>query len=147
MSNIPVWKMNEDGVVEMKDGNPVFIDSKGEERTVTADKITSMNREAMITRQAKEALELKLKDYDGLDVNEARAAIEAVKTMGKSDEKLETIKAEMLKQHETKMAEKDTAFKTLQSRFDDLLIQNAFRTIWLFQLICSKLRLKTILKS
>ena len=48
------WKLDESGAIVMKDGNPVYVDSQGQEKTVSTDTITRLNNEAKQHRVAKE---------------------------------------------------------------------------------------------
>lgn len=124
------WKLDADGKVELKDGNPVYVDASGREMTVQGDTISRLNGEAKAHREAKEAAEAKLKSFEGLDPNKAREAIELAskidqKTLidaGKVDE----VKQQITQQFTQQMAEKDAAYKALQTNFDNERISNLF---------------------
>ncbi len=58
-------------VYEDEDGKPVAFDAPG-----TRDTIRRLNGEAKSHREAKEAAEAKIKEFEGLDVKAARDAID-----------------------------------------------------------------------
>lgn len=124
------WKINEEGVVELKDGNPVYIDASGAEKTVAVDTIARLNREAQEHREAKQAALAKLKEYEGLDAVKAREAIEKLaqyETQVKLDEgKLEEVKSTITRQFQTQLEEKTKAYSDLQKQHEDLLITGVF---------------------
>lgn len=126
----PGWKVDVDGHIVLKDGNPVWIDIAGKEKTVGGDTITNTNKEAKTNRERAEAAETKLKAFDGLDPEIARKAIETVGKLdakklidsGEVDKVRDQVKAEFTKQLE----EKDGHSKGLQARIDGMLIDGVF---------------------
>uniref|UniRef100_UPI002B408628 DUF6651 domain-containing protein n=1 Tax=unclassified Moraxella TaxID=2685852 RepID=UPI002B408628 len=98
-------KLDENGHVVVQDGKPVYVYDDGKEVAFDAlqatQKITQLNSEAKAHREAKEAVETKLKAFDGLDAQAARTALETVKNF--DDKKLidagevEKVKAETKK--------------------------------------------------
>lgn len=128
--NQPGWKVTEDGTVEMKDGNPVYIDASGREMLVRHDTISKANAEAKSFREAKEALETQLKDYDGLDAKLAREAIEKLKKIdakqlidaGKVDE----VKQQIQSEYEKQLREKDSLADQLQQRLNNMQVDSIF---------------------
>lgn len=124
------WKLDADGKIEMKDGNPVYINASGQEMTIAQDTITRLNSEAKTHREAKEAAIASLKAFEGLDADKARKAIETVEKLdakqlidaGKVDE----LKQQITTQFTTQVAEKDKAYADLQSKYDSTLINNVF---------------------
>ena len=48
------WKLDENNNIVLKDGNPVYIDANGVEKTVAVDTIARLNNEAKEHRIAKE---------------------------------------------------------------------------------------------
>lgn len=125
------WKMTADGKsIEMKDGNPIWIEADGSERTLQSDTITRVNGEARQHREAKEKAEGELVKFKGIDPEKARAALE---TITKIDQKklidageVDKVRNEIKTEYETKFAEKDKAFNTLQSEFDNMRIGGVF---------------------
>lgn len=75
---------SETEAVALKDGNPIWIDADGSERTLGADTITRLNGEAAGHRKRAEDAEAKLKTFDGLDAEKARGALD---TVSKLDQK------------------------------------------------------------
>lgn len=128
--NAAGWKVTEEGSVELKDGNPVYVDASGREMVVRYDTISSLNAESKSLREAKEKYESQLKDYEGIDAKIAREAIDKLKKIdakqlidaGKVDEVKEQIKSE----YEKQLQEKDGLTKQLQSRLDDMQINSLF---------------------
>ena len=124
------WKFDDNGNIVMKDGNPVYVDSNGDEKTVAVDTISRLNREAKDHREAKEAALAKLKAFDGLDAAKAREALEKVSKYEhqiKLDEgKLDEVKNAITTQYEAQLDEKTKALTDLQTRFDNMLISNVF---------------------
>ena len=79
--NNPGWKLDADGKLELKDGNPIYLDASGRESIVDGGTITRLNGEARAHREAKEAAETKLRAFEGLDPEAARKAVETVKNI------------------------------------------------------------------
>lgn len=124
------WKLDGDGHIEMKDGNPVFLNAGGQEMTVQGDTISKLNNEAKTHREAKETALTSLKVFEGLDVDKARKAIETVskldaKTLVDSG-KVDELKAQITTQFQTQIAEKDKAFNDLNTKFDAQQIDSVF---------------------
>lgn len=70
--------------VVMKEGNPVWVEADGAERTLGADTITRLNGEAAGHRKRAEDAEAKFKPFEGLDPAAARGALD---TLSKLDAK------------------------------------------------------------
>lgn len=77
---------NEDGSVKLENGVPVYVDDTGKEQAYDPNRaqatITKLNHESASRRTDLEKANDSLKLYDGIDANEARTAIDAVKNMG-----------------------------------------------------------------
>lgn len=124
------WKLDADGRIEMKDGNPVYINSAGAEQVVNGNTISDLNREAKTHREAKEAAEKKLKDFEGLDPVETRKMLDKYKDVDLSkmveSGKLDEVKREITQQFTVQLNEKDKALADKDTAFNNLLIQNMF---------------------
>lgn len=124
------WKLDENGSIVVRDGNPVYVDTNGDEKTVAVDTIARLNKEAKEHRIAKEEALTKLRSYEGIDAEKAREALETVSRLdanklidsGKFDE----LKATLNTQYQTQLTEKDNAFNELQNRYDNMVINNVF---------------------
>lgn len=124
------WKLDENGAIVMRDGNPVFLDSAGKEMTVDQSTISRLNGEAKNHRIAKEEAENRLRAFEGIDPDAARKAIETVTKLdakklidsGEVDKLRQDIGAQYTKQ----LSDKDTAISDLQKRIDDMLIGSVF---------------------
>lgn len=126
----PGWKLDADGKIEMKDGNPVWIDANGGEGVMNGDTINRLNGEAKKLRERAEAAENKLTAFDGLDASKAREALEKLKDIDTSKlidaGKLDAAKEEIRKEYEIKLGEEKKARETLQSQYDGERINNLF---------------------
>lgn len=116
------WKLDADGKIEMKDGNPVYVKADGTESVVDAGTIGNLNSEAKGHRERAEAAETKLKAFDGIDPEAARKAID---TVSKLDAKqlidageVDKVKSEIAAQFQTQLDEQKSANTDLQSRLD-----------------------------
>ena len=128
-------KLDENGNVVVQDGKPVYVYDDGKEVAydvpAAVAKIGSLNAEAKQHREAKEAAEAKLKAFDGIENAEAaKKALETVKNL--DDKKLidageaEKVKAEVVKQYELKLAEKDAEITKAQNALHSEVIGGAF---------------------
>lgn len=128
----PGWKLDADGKIEMKDGNPIFVNSAGQEQTVGGDTISTLRQEAMTHRQAKEAAETKLAAFKDIDPVKAKEALEAVKKIDLNklveSGKLDEVRNELTKQFNTQLGEKDTALNDLQGRMNNMLVSDVFKS-------------------
>lgn len=124
------WKLDENGAIVTKDGNPVYVDSQGQEKTVSTDTITKLNNEAKQHRVAKEEALEKLKAFDGIDPDKARTALETVEKLDAKEliaaGKVDEVKAEITKSFSEKLAEKDAALVKLTADYENMVIDNVF---------------------
>lgn len=128
--NNPVWKLDSDGKVELKDGNPVYLASDGREMIVGIDTISKLNAEAKEYREKLEAAQGSLKSFEGLDAKRAREAIELA---AKVDQKklidsgeVDKVRAEISGQFTTQLTEKEKAIAELQSKLENTMISGVF---------------------
>lgn len=127
MSN---WKLDENGNIVMRDGNPVYVNTNGDEQSVAVDTISRLNNEAKTHREAKEAALEKLKAFEGLDATKAREALEIVAKLdanklidaGKVDE----VKSQITAQLQGQIDEKTKALTDLQAKYDNMIVNNLF---------------------
>lgn len=124
------WKIDGDGKIEMKEGNPVFINAAGQEMTVQGDTISNLNREARQHRERAEAAETKLTAFKDLDPAKAREALERV---GQIDQgqliaagKVDEVKQQITTAFQQQITEKDNALKGLQGQLDSMHIGGVF---------------------
>ncbi len=124
------WKLDADGHIVLKDGNPVYIESTGAEKTVAVDTISKLNAEAKEHRTGKEEAIAKLKAFEGLDPEVARKAIETVKNVDAKklidSGEVEILKAQMKSEFTAQLTEKDTALSALQNRLDNMMVSDVF---------------------
>lgn len=127
MSN---WKLDENGNIVMRDGNPVYVNTNGDEQSVAVDTISRLNNEAKTHREAKEAALEKLKAFEGLDATKAREALDMVAKLdanklidaGKVDE----VKSQITAQLQGQIDEKTKALNELQTKYDNIIVNNLF---------------------
>lgn len=123
------WKMNGDSV-EMKDGNPVWINADGSESIMKGDTITRLNTESRTHRTAAQEAASKLKAYEGIDPEKARDALGKLKDIdmsklvdaGKLDEVRNTLKSE----YDVQISERDKKLTDMQNRINGMILDNAF---------------------
>lgn len=116
------WKMDADGKIEMKDGNPVYLRADGGESVVDGETIGNLNREAQGHRQRAEKLEKDLKVFEGIDAEAAKKAIETVanidaKTLIDAG-KVEEVKQQITQQFQGQLEESKTLATNLQTALD-----------------------------
>lgn len=128
--NNPSWKVDADGKVELKDGNPVYIDSQGQEKVIEIGTITRLNGESKSHRERAEAAEAKLKTFGDLDPVKAK---EALDTLDKIDKKklidngeVDRVTQQITQQFTAQINELKSANEKTQSAYENLLIDNVF---------------------
>jgi len=98
-------KLDENGHVIVQDGKPVYQDSDGKDVPFDVSrammKIKELNEENATRRKSNEALESQLKQFEGLDVEEARKALDTVKKLDES----QLINADKVKELEGQLKE------------------------------------------
>lgn len=126
----PGWKVDAEGHAILKDGNPVYIDSNGNELTVETNTISRLNGEAKTHRERAEAAETKLKAYEGIDPEKARGALE---TVGKLDQKrlidageVDKVRKEIGDNFNTQLAEKDKLIAATNAELNGMRLNTAF---------------------
>jgi hypothetical protein len=125
------WKTDADGKLEVNaDGDPIYIDSAGAEKSVGASTISTLNAEAKQHRTRAETAEASLKKYEGIDPEAAKTAIE---TVGKMDAKqlidageVDRVKAEIAKGYDGQISERDKTIADLTTQRDSLTRVAAF---------------------
>ena len=126
------WKLDEDGKIEMKDGNPIYLDGSGREMSVNGDTISRLNGEAKTHREAKEKAETALQVYEGLDADKAREAIEKLSKIDAKDlidsGEVDKVKDEITRQFAEKDAEKDARIAELTGKLDSMRVDKVFES-------------------
>ncbi len=78
-------KLDDQGHAVLSDGKPIYVHDDGKEvahdAAFTVATIGRLNAEAKAHREAKEAAEARLRDFDGIDRNEAVQAMATVKNL------------------------------------------------------------------
>lgn len=134
------WKLDENKHLVMQDGNPVWIHRSGQESPFDAEhaltKIESLSKQSEIDRKAIAEAQAAAKAFEGIDVENARKALETVKNLDAKKlidaGEVERLKAEIKKSYEDAIAAKDQAAQSEISRRDaeirKLLVSNQFGT-------------------
>lgn len=128
-------KIDENGHVVVQDGNPVYVHEDGKEVAFdapgTVATISRLNGEAKTHREAKEAAETKLKEFEGLD--DPKAAIKALGVVKNLDDKklvdageVDRVKAEAIKAVEDKYKPMLEKAEKLERELFDEKIGGAF---------------------
>lgn len=127
-------KLDSAGNVVVQDGKPVYINADGSEVAFdavgTTEAVKRLNGEAKGHRERAEAAEGKLKVFDGLNPEAARAALD---NLSKIDQKklidageVDKVRTEITKSWESKVAEKEQALAALESQLNAELIGGGF---------------------
>ena len=124
------WKLDENNNIVLKDGDPVYVDANGVEKTVGVDTIARLNNEAKEHRIAKEDALAKLKAYEGIDAQKAREALETVAKLDASKlidtGEVDKLKSQITQQFQTQIDEKNNAYNELKSKYENMIVDNAF---------------------
>lgn len=124
------WKLDKDNKIEMKDGNPIWVDVNGGEITMEGGTIARLNGEAKTLRTRAETAEAAINAFKDIDPVAAKKAIETMKNIDAKKlidaGEVEKVKEEIKAQFTVQLAEKDKAIGTLSSDLDTLRIDNIF---------------------
>lgn len=130
-------KLDENGHVVVQDGKPVYVHDDGTDLPFDAPqaiaKIKQLNGEAKTHRETAEKLAKDLNGFEGVDVAEARTAIETVK---KLDQKklldageVDRVVGDVKKQYEEKLtAERESRTKAEQALNNEMIGGNFARS-------------------
>ena len=124
------WKLDENNNIVLRDGDPVYVDANGLEKTVGVDTIAKLNKEAKDHREAKEEALKKLKEYEGIDAQKAREALETVSKLDATklidSGEVDKLKAQITQQFQTQLTEKDSAYNDLKSKYENMIVDSTF---------------------
>jgi len=124
------WKINAEGKIETKDGNPIYVGADGKEMVLESGTVSRLNAEAKSHREAKEDALKKLRDFEGLDAAKAREALNIVSKLDQKQlidaGKVDEVKQQITSQFTEKLNEKDKAITTLQQKYDASLVDKLF---------------------
>jgi hypothetical protein len=125
------WKMTADGKsIDMKDGNPIWVDANGGESVMQGDTITRLNGEARTLRQQKEAAEAVAAAFKDIDPAKAKAALD---TVSKLDHKklidageVDRVKEEIKTQYTGQISELTNKLTEVTGTLDNVRVDNFF---------------------
>lgn len=125
------WKMSADGkTIEIKDGNPIWVDATGTEATMAGDTIARLNGEAKANRIRAETAEATVQTFKDIDPVAAKKALDIVKNIDAKKlidaGEVEKVRTEISGQFQTQLNEKDKALGSLQERIDNMTVGNIF---------------------
>lgn len=132
--NTAGWKKGEDGALVLDDsGNPIYVSADGRELSVEHGTIGRLNNESKGHRERAEAAERELKKFEGIDdPAKAREAMQTVKDLKDGDlinkGKLDEVKAEITRQYEGQLSEKDQTINGLSGKVNNMLLDGAFKS-------------------
>lgn len=128
-------KLDDAGHAVVQDGKPVYVNEDGKEIPYDVNqannKISELCKEAKTHREAKEAAEQKLRQFDGIE--DPEAARKAIETCNNLDSKklidageVERVKAEINKAANAKIEEANKAMETIKQQLYDEKIGGSF---------------------
>ena len=128
-------KLDDAGHVVVQDGKPVYVNEDGKEIPYDVNqannKISELCKEAKTHREAKEAAEQKLRQFDGIE--DPEAARKAIETCNNLDSKklidvgeIERVKAEINKAANAKIEEAHKETETVKQQLYDEKIGGSF---------------------
>ena len=140
--NTKGWKKDADGKLEVDgNGNPIYINTSGQEQVVQETTIASLNAEAMKHRTEKEALEARVielnktvETFKDIDPTKAKEALETIKNIdakalidaGEAEKVRTDAIADVTKNYQEKLDEAEANNAKLQSNLDNMVVQNSF---------------------
>lgn len=126
------WKMNAEGQIEIKDGNPVYFDNNGNEQTLPLDRLTQLSGEAASYRARATKAEESLKAFEGIDAEKAKAALDMV---SKLDQKklidageVDKVRSEIENAFKNQLTEAQTALEAANRKVDGMRLETAFNS-------------------
>lgn len=126
----PAWKTDANGAIELRDGNPLYRDSTGNEMVVDFGTISRLNAESKGHREARQTAEAALKAFEGIDPEKAR---EALTLAGKiADKKLfesgdvDALKQQITQQFAGQINESTKKYDELLVKYNSAQISNVF---------------------
>lgn len=129
--NEPGWKKDANGNIELKDGNPIYVDANGREMTLGVDTVARLNAEAKNNRERAEKAEGDLKKFEG--ITDPEAAKKAVDIVGKLDQKklidageVDQVKAAIAATYEEKLTAANKTIESLSGENANMRLDNAF---------------------
>jgi hypothetical protein len=126
----PAWKLDDNGSVVIKDGNPVYLDSSGTEKTIALNTISNLNNEARSHREQKEEALNKLKAFDGIDPVKAREAFSKLELIDQSKlidaGKVDEVKNQITTQFQGQLNDVSAERDKWKSDYENLTISNIF---------------------
>lgn len=135
--NKPGWKLDAEGKIEMRDGNPVYVDAQGKELAMGHDTISRLNGEARGHRERAEAAEAIVTKYKplidaGVEPDDALNAINTTKDISAGDlikkGEAERVRQEATQQVQAKLDAAEKKANELNAKLNDTYLDNAFKS-------------------
>lgn len=125
------WKLDADGKVELKDGNPVLVGADGKEMTVQSDTVLRMQSESRGFRERAEAAETSLAKFK--DIKDPAAALDALDKLSKIDQKrlidageVDKVRDAIKGEFTAQLTEAQKQLAAANSRIDEMTVDAAF---------------------
>lgn len=136
-ANEPGWKLDAEGKIEIRDGNPVYIDSAGKELVMGADTISRLNGEARGHRERAETAEAQVRTYKplidaGIKPEDALTAVATVKDLNAGDlikkGEVDRVRSEISASFQKDIDDKDRVLSETTSELNGLHLSHAFKS-------------------
>jgi len=129
---LPGWKVDDNGnLAKDAAGNPIYINSAGQEQPTDAGTIGRLNAEAKSHRERADDLAAKYKPFEGLDPEATKKAVEIVKKL--DDKKLidagqiDVVRKEIGDAYTNQIAERDAKIAKLEGSVTSMTLDGAFK--------------------
>lgn len=124
------WKKDANGALVLNNGNPVWVDSAGQESSVDSGTISRLNGEARQHRERAEAADLKLKTFEGIDPAKARDALGIVDKLDKKKlvdaGEIDKVRAEIEKGYQERITTVTAENEKLRGTNDTMVLTHSF---------------------
>lgn len=126
----PTWKMGEGGIPELREGNPVYIAADGTEAVFDIRTLPQLNAEARTYRERARTAAEQLKQFEGIDPEAARNAMQRVADIGDKDlidkGEVEKVRSRVNEEWQKKYQPLETENAELKGQIQKLVADNAF---------------------
>lgn len=127
------WKTTEDGAIETDgEGNPIYVDDSGSEKTIAPGYINRLNQEAANHRNAARDAQQKLEAFGDLDPKAAREAIEKMSEVNLDElvnkGEIDKVRIAVTEQMGNDIAEREKQISERDKTIEKLALDNAFNS-------------------
>lgn len=125
------WKLDADGKIELKDGQPIYVQSDGTEITIGADTVSRLNGEAKQYREERDAARTELKKFE--KITDPAKALAAMETVAKIDQKklidageVDKVRSEIENSFKAQIEERDKKINEQSGQLNSMTLSQAF---------------------